>query len=84
MRKISFWNYIIILSTYIVEVYLFNVLLMKENFESLADSNIYLFSCVCLRFRYMYNKTDHHDMTEILLKVTLKTVNQTKRDNICS
>ena len=31
----------------------------------------------------MYNKTYRHDMIEIVLKVMLNTVNQTKRD-ICS
>ena len=28
------------------------------------------------------NKTDHHDITEILLKVTLNTINQTKSKNL--
>lgn len=81
MRKISFWNYITILSTYIVEVYLFNVLLMKENFENLADSNINIICCVCLRFRYMYNKTYRHDMIEIVLKVMLKRDTCSKKKN---
>jgi hypothetical protein len=27
------------------------------------------------------NKTDHHDITEILLKVALNTINQTIKDN---
>jgi hypothetical protein len=27
---------------------------------------------------YSTNKTDHHDITEILLKVALSTINQTK------
>jgi len=29
-----------------------------------------------LWFNYSTNKTDHHDITEILLKVTLNTINQ--------
>jgi hypothetical protein len=31
---------------------------------------------------YSINKTDHHDITEILLKVALNTINQTKSINI--
>ena len=29
------------------------------------------------------NKTDCHDLTELLLKVALNTINQTKPDNLC-
>jgi hypothetical protein len=39
--------------------------------------------CIYLVFSST-NKTDHHDMTEILLKVVLNTINQTKLIINCS
>jgi hypothetical protein len=37
----------------------------------------------CRKSLTNFIKTDCHDLTELLLKVALNTINQTKPDNLC-